>query len=168
MTRAVYNASALQALAWRSKCPACLLGWDEGRNAFSKRESRTSSQRQSHMNMAGRAHISYVCLNSQKYDLENLEDGRIKKEARKAMTIWKLFVWVRWLSWPSLRMCCSGNQEINQLEAWTCHQGHTHKARACYQIFNMRFIRRLREIISLPLTKFPNILSIKFTLYNKT
>lgn len=45
---------------------------------------------------------------------------------------------------------------------------HTHRARACYQIFNMRFIRRLREIISSPLTKFPNILSIKFTLFNKT
>lgn len=39
------------------------------------------------MNMAGRAHISYICFNSQKYDLENLEDGRIKKEARKAMTV---------------------------------------------------------------------------------
>ena len=48
---------------------------------------RTSSQRKSHMNMAGRAHISYICFNSQKYDLENLEDGRIKKEARKAMTV---------------------------------------------------------------------------------
>ena len=33
--------------------PCLPVGVGEGRNAFSKRESRTSSQRQSHMNMAG-------------------------------------------------------------------------------------------------------------------
>lgn len=41
------------------------------------------------MNVAGRAQISYVCLNAQKCGLENLEDAGIKKEARKTMTACK-------------------------------------------------------------------------------
>lgn len=77
------------------------------------------------MNMAGRAHISYVCLNSQKYDLENLEDGSDKEGSQEGHDNMKT-VCLGGVTFLTIsRMCCSGNQEINQLEAWTCHQGHT-------------------------------------------
>lgn len=65
-----------------------------------------SSQKQSQLNMAGRAQISYVCLNVQKCNLKNLEDGGIKKEARKTLKACKELCFLMQDDFPDYLLEC--------------------------------------------------------------
>lgn len=66
--------------------------------------------------------ISYVCLNTQKCGLENLEGEWIYEEARRAVTACKELCLVRQDDFPDHFLKCAG-QEINR--KITQKQGHT-------------------------------------------
>lgn len=107
----------------------------------------------------GRAYISYVCLNTQKILLEDVKYG----EQKTVTTYKEQRLLVKMTSLTTYQNALFRKSRDKSVRRKTMLSRHTHRARACYWIFNMRFIQRFRKIISLYFIIFSNTLSIKFT-----